>query len=72
MKIDTFINAVRKLESRALSRSLSSKEQRQLEAFVDMIIQSYGRSDDTNDIAFTVDASDYDKTMSIEIGRAHV
>lgn len=32
---------------------------------VDMIIQSYGRSDDTNDIAFTVDASDYDKTMSI-------
>ena len=34
MKIDTFINAVRKLESRALSRSLSSKEQRQLEAFV--------------------------------------
>lgn len=32
---------------------------------VDMIIQSYGRSDDTNDIAFTVDASDYDKTMNI-------
>lgn len=32
---------------------------------VDMIIQSYGRSDDTNDIAFTVDTSDYDKTMSI-------
>ena len=32
---------------------------------VDMIIQSYGRSDDTNDIAFTVDAADYDKTMNI-------
>lgn len=32
---------------------------------VDMIIQSYGRSDDTNDIAFTVDKSDYDKTMGI-------
>lgn len=32
---------------------------------VDMIIQSYGRSDDTNDIAFTICASDYDKTMEI-------
>ena len=32
---------------------------------VDMIIQSYGRNDDTNDIAFTVDKSDYDKTMKI-------
>ena len=32
---------------------------------VDMIIQSYGRSDDTNDIAFTVDKTDYDKTMKI-------
>lgn len=32
---------------------------------VDMIIQSYGRSDDTNDIAFTVCKSDYDKTMAI-------
>ncbi len=32
---------------------------------VDMIIQSYGRNDDTNDIAFTVTASDYAKTMDI-------
>lgn len=32
---------------------------------VDMIIQSYGRSDDTNDIAFTVCKNDYEKTMSI-------
>ena len=32
---------------------------------VDMIIQSYGRSDDTNDIAFTVSKSDYEKTMEI-------
>ena len=32
---------------------------------VDMIIQSYGRSDDTNDIAFTVNKCDYDKTMDI-------
>lgn len=32
---------------------------------VDMIIQSYGRSDDTNDIAFTICESDYDKTMEI-------
>ena len=32
---------------------------------VDMIIQSYGRNDDTNDIAFTVGKVDYDKTMEI-------
>ena len=32
---------------------------------VDMIIQSYGRNDDTNDIAFTVSKSDYEKTMDI-------
>ena len=32
---------------------------------VDMIIQSYGRNDDTNDIAFTVGKADYDKTMEI-------
>ncbi len=32
---------------------------------VDMIIQSYGRNDDTNDIAFTVAKTDYDKTMNI-------
>lgn len=32
---------------------------------VDMIIQSYGRNDYTNDIAFTVTASDYAKTMDI-------
>ena len=32
---------------------------------VDMIIQSYGRSDDTNDIAFTVAKTDYEKTMEI-------
>ena len=32
---------------------------------VDMIIQSYGRNDDSNDIAFTVTASDYAKTMDI-------
>lgn len=32
---------------------------------VDMIIQSYGRSDDTNDIAFTVSVSEYDKAMAI-------
>ena len=32
---------------------------------VDMIIQSYGKNDDTNDIAFTVNANDYDKTMEI-------
>ena len=32
---------------------------------VDMIIQSYGRSDDTNDIAFTVSKADYEKTMEI-------
>ena len=32
---------------------------------VDMIIQSYGRNDDTNDIAFTVGKTDYDKTMEI-------
>ena len=32
---------------------------------VDMIIQSYGRSDDTNDIAFTVSEADYEKTMEI-------
>ena len=43
MKIDTFINAVRKLESRALSRSLSSKEQRQLEAFVDTGIETISK-----------------------------
>ena len=39
----TFINAVRKLESRALSRSLSSKEQRQLEAFVDTGIETISK-----------------------------
>ena len=32
---------------------------------VDMIIQSYGRSDDTNDIAFTVCRSDYERTMEL-------
>ena len=32
---------------------------------VDMIIQSYGRSDDTNDIAFTVSEAEYDKAMQI-------
>ena len=32
---------------------------------VDMIIQSYGRSDDTNDIAFTVSETDYERTMQI-------
>ena len=32
---------------------------------VDMIIQSYGRKDDANDIAFTINASDYEKTMEI-------
>jgi len=32
---------------------------------VDMIIQSYGRNDSTNDIAFTVSKSDYDKTIEI-------
>lgn len=32
---------------------------------VDMIIQSYARSDDTNDIAFTISADDYPKTMEI-------
>ena len=32
---------------------------------VDMIIQSYGRSDETNDIAFTISANDYPKTMEI-------
>lgn len=32
---------------------------------VDMIIQSYGRSDDTNDIAFTISKADYEKTMEI-------
>ena len=33
MKIDTLINAVRKLETRALTRALSTKEERQLGAF---------------------------------------
>ena len=32
---------------------------------VDMIIQSYGKNDDTNDIAFTVNSNDYEKTMNI-------
>ncbi len=32
---------------------------------VDMIIQSYGRNDGTNDVAFTVSKSDYEKTMEI-------
>lgn len=32
---------------------------------VDMIIQSYGRSDDTNDIAFTVAKNELDKTLQI-------
>lgn len=32
---------------------------------VDMIIQSYGRSDDTNDIAFTINEADYERTMEI-------
>ena len=32
---------------------------------VDMIIQSYGRSDDTNDIAFTIAKTDLDKTLAI-------
>lgn len=39
MRIDTLINAVRKLESRALIHSLSPKEQRQLETFVDAGIE---------------------------------
>lgn len=32
---------------------------------VDMIIQSYGRSNDTNDIAFTISKSDLEKTLDI-------
>ena len=32
---------------------------------VDMIIQSYAKADKTNDIAFTVDSNDFDKTMEI-------
>ncbi len=43
MRIDTLINAVRKLESRALIRSLSSKEQRQLETFIDAGIESLSK-----------------------------
>lgn len=37
----------------------------QADISVDMIIQSYGRNDDTNDIAFTVSKSDFDKSMEI-------
>ena len=32
---------------------------------VDMIIQSYAKQDKTNDIAFTVDSNDFNKTMEI-------
>ena len=32
---------------------------------VDMIIQSYARTNKTNDIAFTIDKCDFDKTMAI-------
>ncbi len=32
---------------------------------VDMIIQSYARANETNDIAFTVDEKDFDRTMQI-------
>lgn len=35
---------------------------------VDMIIQSYGRTNDTNDIAFTVDEKDFDSALEIMQG----
>ena len=47
MRIDTLINAVRKLENRALIRSLSSKEQRQLETFVDAGIEMISKPSNT-------------------------